>query len=408
MSVQLDSITFNHDSTSATADAINLRRNATEPVIVPEWRHGATINPEDSPAAYAQNPTRGHTITIKARFHRTDANLRSVRIRAVDADTSPPQPTGCLAWLFWLLLVLIRALTGNVLGEVRARTVHFLPTGATAPETFTLRRVRLWRVGVGVYTTNWRWQYRRKGHWVDFATTSHRIYVLLDVPTAPWQQAPYADTNLQLPWTEVLDHACRWAASANTPDTAASLVTSAVYHLGPARVEYDCPGGGSSHYSSPAFDCTAFLDRLRGGTGNGQYVNCSDCATIVSTFANAVGADLWQSRMGFGFELNPILAIGSSTWEPACESSGYGWTGSFSYHEVAWKGACGVNEHVFDGCLQVDGDADPTTAPQTPLLPRNLRFGNSGDGDYRDRLATPAGRATCAPQPGTRTRRAIS
>ena len=33
----------------------------------------------------------------------------------------------------------------------------------------------------------------------------------------------------------------------------------------------DCPGGGSSHYSFGAFDCTAFLERLRGGPGNGYY-----------------------------------------------------------------------------------------------------------------------------------------
>jgi hypothetical protein len=77
-------------------------------------------------------------------------------------------------------------------------------------------------------------------------------------------------------------------------------------------------------------------------------------------------------------------------------------TGSFSFHEVAWKGACGVNEEVFDACLQVDGDPDPTTPPHTALLPVNMRFGNRGD-----RLATPTGRLSCNPQPGTRTRRAI-
>jgi hypothetical protein len=409
MGVVLDAIKFNHDPNSATADALNIRRNATQPVTVPEWRNGVTVNPEDSPAAYAQNATRGRTLTIQAQFHRTDRELTTVSIRAIDADASPPDRGGCLGWLLYLIWLIIRALAGNVLGDVRARTVTFPASGQTGFETFKLTGVRLWKVGVGVRTTNWRWQYRTgsSGVWTDFASTSHRIYVLLDVPTSPWQQAPHQPGNVQLPWTDVLDYACAWASGAMTADDAACKVTAAVFNLGPGTVRYDCPGGGSTHYASPGFDSTAFLERLRGGPGNGAYVNCTDCATIVSTFANAVGADLWQSRMGWGFALNPIHAIGSPLWEPACLSSGYGWTGSFSYHEVAWKGACGATDELFDGCLQVDGDADPTTPPHTPLLPVNLRFGNPGDGDYRDRLATPAGRASCNPQPGTRTRRTL-
>jgi hypothetical protein len=178
-------------------------------------------------------------------------------------------------------------------------------------------------------------------------------------------------------------------------------VTAAVYDLGPGTVEYDCPGGGSSHYSAGNFACTAFLDRVRGGFGNGRYVNCSDCGTIVSTFANALGCDLWSSRMGYQFGLNELLAIGSSTWMTAC-----GW-GGFSYHEVAWSGGCSAGDDVWDACLRVDGDADPVHAPHTALLPTKLRFGNPGDMTYRDRLATPATRGACAPDPVTRVRRTV-
>lgn len=182
---------------------------------------------------------------------------------------------------------------------------------------------------------------------------------------------------------------------------AAALVTRSVYALGPSVVTYDCPGGGSSHYSAGPFDCTAFLERLCGGMGNGVYINCSDCATIVSTFANALGCDLWQSRMGYGFDLNELLAIGSTVWKTAC-----GWP-AFSYHEVAWKGACTAADAVYDACLRVDGDGDPTQPPRVALLPQDLRFGNPGDLLYRDCLATPAGRANCNPQPATRARRAL-
>jgi hypothetical protein len=357
------------------------------------------VTPEDAPAAYSKKETAGNKITIKARFLWTGAGPSTVKIRAVDNVVNPPGPGGCLGFLAWLLRVVIRALFGNVLGEVKKKKVTFSGPGLSSFETFRLVKTRLHQVGVGVRTTSWRWQYKvGGGSWTDFATTSHRIYVLLETPKEPWTQTPYSSANTQLPWTDVLDRACSWAMQAKTRDGAAGAITREVYNLGNSVVTYDCPGGGSTRYAHPNFDCTAFLERLDGGPGNGQYVNCTDCATIVSTFANAVGCDLWQSRMGWGFQLNPLLAIGSSTWQTACN-----W-GGFSYHEVPWKGACTAAEPVFDACLQVDGDADPTTAPHTALLPTNITFGTPGSGGYRDKLS-PSG--NCDPQPGSRQRRSV-
>ena len=99
MSVQLEAIKFNHDSASATHDALNLRRNATEFVIVPEWQRGLSIKPEDSPAAYALAETRGNTITIQAQFRRTDPGLQGVQIRAID-PLLPLGNAGCLGILW--------------------------------------------------------------------------------------------------------------------------------------------------------------------------------------------------------------------------------------------------------------------------------------------------------------------
>ncbi len=407
MSVYLEAVKLNHDGGAATSDALNIRRNKNTPVNVPEWVRGVSVNPEDAPAAYSIAETKGNTLTIKARFSTNDSKLKKkqVEIRALDPTVDPPGDSGCgcaglLKWLGWL----IRLLVGNVLGDVKARLVDFDAAGQTAFETFELEHVRLWDVGVGIRTTTWRWQYRRKKNdpWTDFATSEHRIYVLLEVPKAPWQQTPSTSANTQLPWTDVLDRACVWAFAATSRDAAAEKVTHSVYGLGPSILEYDCPGGGASWYSSGAFNCSAFLDLLGGGPGLGRYINCSDCATIVSTFANSVGCDLWQSRMGYFFDLNPLLAIGSSIWQTACN-----W-GGFSYHEVAWKGACTASDPVWDACLQVDGDADPTSAPHTPLLPVDLRFGTPGSMDYLDRLVTPATRGACQPQTGTRTRRMVT
>jgi len=412
--IQLEAIKFNHDANDASHDAINLRRNASQWVNVPEWQRAICVNPEDSPAAYAVAHTAGNAVTIQASFSCTDPECTSAEIRALDNVVYPgivfvKQPTGCLAWLVKVLIPLIRALVGNVLGDVGATTVSFAG-GQSGFVSFTLVNTRLNGASVGARTTEWRWQYRRTpaDPWTDIAITRHRIYTILDLPTAPWQQTPYQQSNTQLPWTDVLDYACQWSMGATTVEGAGGGVTRGVNDLGPAVVTYDCPGGGGSRYSAGGFDCTDFIERLKGGVGNGYFVNCSDCATFVSTFANALGCDLWQSRMGSAFfHLNPILAIGSSVWQPACHGTP-GWSDGFGYHEVAWTGACDSDENVYDACLKVDGDADPTSAPHTPLLPVNLRFGNPGDGQYRDRLTVPADRANCSPRPTTKTRRTVS
>src|SRR5271169_1653623 len=368
--IAIEAIKFNHNPGSATHDAFNIRKNATQFVHVPEWRRFISINPEDSQAAYGVAPTQGNHVSIEVSLIIDDPGAAFVEVR--------------------------------VENHVKARAVNFI-NGKTGFVGFELIDPPVAGGQVGIWDLQWHWEYRQGPHhpWHHFDLTRHRVYVVLDLPLDPWEQGPYNSGNTQLPWTDVLDRACRWARGATSRDMAAALVTQKVYALGPSIITYDCPGGGSSNYSAGNFDCTAFLDRLAGGLGNGIYVNCSDCATFVSTFANALGCNLWQSRMGYFFALNELLAIGSTVWQTAC-----GW-GSFSYHEVAWEGACTANEDVYDACLRVDGDSDPTSAPHVPLLPQDLRFGNPGDLLYRDRLATPAGRPNCKPRPSTRQHRVV-
>lgn len=211
---------------------------------MPEWRRGLSVRPEDSPAAYAKAAVAGHTLTIKAQLSCTDLKPSTIEVRALDADVDPsPGAGGCLGFIVWLLRLLARAIVGNALGEVAARTITFPASGTTGLESFTLTGVRLDRVGVGVRTTRWRWQYRPAGGgaWTDFATTSHRIYVLLDIPTGPWVQTPGSP---QLPWADVLDRACDGASLATSRNEAAEKITRAVHGRGPSVIEYDCPGGG--------------------------------------------------------------------------------------------------------------------------------------------------------------------
>lgn len=402
MSVQLESIAFNHDPIGHSGDALTIRRNASQAITVPEWRHGVSTTADDSPAAYSLADVHGNSVTVQVELRRTGPCGDVVQVRALDLNAGG----GCLYLIFQALGLggWIKPSPGNLLGRVAARKVYFGSGNLSGSLLFKLADHRLDTAGVEQSITLWRWQYREVpfGQWTDFAISQHRVFALLRTPTAPWQQTPAAASNTQLPWMDLLKYVCTWAKDAHSANEASADITKAIYALGPSVIEYDCPHGGSSWYSWPDFDASALLDRLGGGPGNGIYINCSDCATFVSSCANLIGADLWQSRMGWGFPLNKILAIGSNVWQTAC-----GW-GGFSYHEVAWKDACTENDNIYDACLQVDGDADPTTAPHTPLLPIDMRFGNPGDGDYRDRLCPASSGASCAPQPTTRTRRPVA
>jgi hypothetical protein len=391
MSLLLSAVKFNCDPELPGITALNIRKNGREMVRVPEWQAGASVNPRHSRAAYTTKNTWGRPVLIQAQFLRAIPSLTVAEVRAIPAYAQ------------WGI-----GSSDHLLGATTPRWIRFPPQGETAFETFELRDHHLWAAGVGAHPIQWRWQFREFAGWPwqNFALTEHFIYTLLDRPTLPWVQHPFDAENTQLPWTDVLDYACAWAAGSINRDSAASAITRAVFNLGPALIEYGCPIFALTQYALLYFDCTAFLERLAGGWGNGPYVNCTDCGTIVSTFANALGCDLWQSRMGpvagFYFDTNPIRAIGDLQWSIPCRV----FTG-FQYHEVAWKGACSFQDAVFDACLLVNGNVNPALPPMIPELPANLPFVGWFERGYRERLVTASGQLNCVPQPLLRQRRVI-
>jgi len=353
---EIDSIQFDYDGSSAIA----LKDHLTgAPVALPEFVKGV----RNGPAAY----TAGTLPHIK------------VVLRKLPGFLSGAYAIGA---------------TGS-LGGVRRKTLtpSFHPSGLTDPIDFDLMWPLPGVVDKPFVTLDW---YARRTAApsvpVLVGSASHKIYVVLATPTAPW----VAET----PWVEALELACGWAAGASTTDLAATSITE--QYNGSGRVSYDTVSGATA-YGFSSFNLSQMLDRLNGGLGLGEKVNCTDSADTVSTLANLVGCDLWQSRMEAGFRLNEVIAIGYTTW---AVPFGFG----FTYHEVAWKGACTENDNLFDGCLQVDGDADPTSPPHTPLLPTNMLFGDCTTLNYRLRLCPPTsdGCVRCVPQPGTtRQRRPI-
>lgn len=428
MSADLLEVVFNHDIGSATTDALSTRRNAADPALPPEWRRD--FGPaQPSAACYVRDAIAG-PLVLRARFARRDPDVRRVEVRARRAvvpdlppfwlfllgAAAPRDPAAAywyrLAVALWLSGVIpASASPSNVLGDIEPAEVSFDASGLSGLVPLSLNG-SLQNVPVGAYSVRWIWQCRHspRDPWIDVAVTNHTIYLTLGPPTPPWTQGPFSPANLTLPWLEVLDVACRWAAGAQTLDECADRITRTVNALGRTVVQYDCVGPGSALLGSPhytvvpgIFDCTAFLERLRGGVGNGWYVNCADCAAIVATFANVLGCDLWESKMGgvLPFPLNPTRAIGSSSWQSACA------VGAYAVHEVAWKAQCREGDEVYDACVELDGDSDPTRPPHTPLLPINMPFAIPGAAGYRDRLVAPPGLALCQPLPLTRQRRIV-
>ncbi len=398
MQVILEAIQFNHNSASATCDAFNIRRNETEFVTTPEWRRGRTVRPEQSLAAYAIKEIGQNVITIKAKFRCRNPKVKGVEVRVInllehpcgglanDADgavlsTVHPPPPG----------------VSDVLGIVPPQPVKFLKDG----EILKLKDSKLSQAGVGTHIIHWQWQYRRDAQdsWKNLEKSCHTIYVVHNVPKRPWLQEPYDEDNKQLPWTDVLDYACHWANHTHQPDEAAARVTSSLRDVEKVfLIVYD----PSSFYSDPNFDCTAFLQLLKDGIGKGNRLNCSDCATVVSTFANILGCALWQSTMDMTgtantFRTNPIRLFGRTCWRET----------NFVMHEVAWKARCSERDSLFDATLELDGDDRPSKPPQTPLLPRNLRFGGLRDREYLFRLFSPSNSGSLEPRPTTKQRRPI-
>ena len=373
-------IKFNHDPTHASVDALSIRQDALIPVDIPEWRLGHTTAAQ-SPAAYAIDAVTGKTVTVQAKF----------TIDTTDATSLQIQATG-----------------GGILGAIDATTVNFF-NGVSSPEyvTLNLPSHQLAAGGIQAINAAFAWQYKQGAHaWKPAATTNHRIYTVMTQPSMPWQQSS-DPLESQLPWVTALEYACTWASSKTTATEALTEVTTKINSA--YGLTYDTTSGASFYTAmnptkGNVFLLTSFLIKLGGGTGLGGKVNCTDCATFVTTFSNLVGCNIQASVMGNpsagGFDCNQIQAIGSTSWAYPFPVGGHG---RFSYHEVAWTAATGNSDYIYDACLKLDSSDNPWTWPgsgHTPVLPINFQFTSQPipttlpiatpftSQTYRERLAT--------------------
>ena len=311
MTLTLKTITFNHDPADPAVSALNIRRNKDFEVLVPEYDTADPRPAVEQCAAYSIATTAGHPVKVVLSF----------------GLAQPAQVT-----------YEIKAHGGGVLGPLAQFTVAFNGTvAAVASVPLAARQFH----AVGRRDVSWHWHYREQGTaaWLPLGTTSHRIYLLLDLPPAPWTQA-FADKRN--PWTDLLDECCEVAAGTKTPEHAARAIARRIYLS--YALKYDIKSGADRYdfvFTGNQFNLTDWIDYvIRGNApalpkfcsgGLHEYpdfliVNCYDCAASLGLMSKVVGASVdYHFHQPFG-KLNYVLPIGRGKCNnpfPGCQSAAF-------------------------------------------------------------------------------------
>jgi hypothetical protein len=292
----LKTITLNHDLNSAANSAMNIRRNKDFEVPIPEYDSAIPRTPAESCAAYCIAETTAQSVFIRANF----------TISAPANETYEVQAVG-----------------GGVLGNLD--TVQVVFSGGVSSVTVNMSLAHRNFSAVGRHDITWQWQYRLLGsnNWLNLAATSHRIYIVLKVPPAPWTQTAADKRN---PWTDLLDVCCVKAAGAQTEAAAATYIIKSVNQ--DYSLRYDIVNGAHRYEfrnTGNSFNLTNWIDYVLRGNAPAQplfcagtaeeykhfmIVNCYDCAASSALMAKILGASSDYYFHGpFGY-LRYVIPIG--------------------------------------------------------------------------------------------------
>jgi hypothetical protein len=297
------------------------------------------------PAAYVAPAADGH-VTIRATLFSQDLAGQTVEVCGSRLDGA-----------------------GHAIQDVECRPVTFDASGHSGGIDFSVVMLRL---GIDLDHVRWQWRFEHNGEFKSANITAHQIAIVLATPEKPWTTGtPTSDTTVPL-W-EVLQHACTVARGAGTLREAAVRITKAVFGLwGGQYYRWDpFTETFASDIGSPlAFDCIRFLGLISAQPPAArEKVDCSDVATILSTFASILGCPIQQIALK---ELlcNEVKLVGHD--EPVQKD--------FPLHEIAVSVPMASDPEVWDGCLLVSGD-EPIGPDDSEILPAGLR-----GTEYIDRL----------------------
>lgn len=225
---------------------------------------------------------------------------------------------------------------------------------------------------VGRFEVPWAFSFEVRapdGEWQPLPgtfTVTLRFYGLAGAPALGFTTLPHR------PWIDVVDRIAGWIdGAASDPVAVGALLVQHVYY--DTGLRYDTMSGASAYtdYPRAGFGGAVFYAQDYEDRGHGTTVNCSDAASILSTYGNMVGVDfgyhILTSRLGIdhGFDLDFIRAIGMPAFDDTPFDSG---RGSFRYHAIVG----GPDGRTFDATLALDGDANPAASPFELLLAQDL------------------------------------
>jgi hypothetical protein len=298
--IQLEAITFNHSAGAAATSALNVRINGATATPIPEYVHGPPA--VSHAAAYAMDATAGQATFARARFSRPAGAPDSFEVRASG---------------------------GGVLGRVRQFTVEFDKASSVEVDfPLSLRDFS----AIGRHDVSWNWSFRSGWRWLPFATSRHRIYLLMSTPPLPWTQAPNSAKN---PWTDLLAFSCSMAAGTTNAVDAMRALTKKIHT--DFALKYDITGANQKYgigdtriVGQDMFQMAVWIGWvLKGGILSGaagaqqdkvcpgnphEYFEflspaCFDCAAALALMARSLGipADyVFHEKFGYLNYVEPI------------------------------------------------------------------------------------------------------
>ncbi|MBF0199129.1 MAG: hypothetical protein HQL32_15545 [Planctomycetes bacterium] len=266
--VNVENILFNHNRTSSTNDALNIRENYSTALSLPEFSKGGSNNP----SAYI----KGSSVTILARLSVKPNTITSAKIKAISTDTN-----GSLGDLAEKSVTFNSGISQegsddtSTSGINESEYVEFDVQGALPSKVFTS-------------TESWKWVVTEidgnavSGELEVDSTSGHEVYVLWDTPKAPWTQTVNDAMN---PWVSALEYAVvtSGADGETTEDDAMSAITNSQN----SAKSYI----GSSQYYSFSGGTWSFTNFMTGTDGN-----CLDFAVALDATASVIGMSVAAKR----------------------------------------------------------------------------------------------------------------
>ena len=246
-----------------------------------------------------------------------------------------------------------------------------------------------------------RWRYRVRSAFGSGITQTMAVpfYNFPLRPQLPWVWDSKSDNN---PWTDALDLLWEKGRSefakmkevceqAEIAEVVTKIVNSKVGLVYEDRL-------GASQFGIDAFDVSDFLSVVidekqkvsNRANDVGFLVNCTDCASAVTTFSNLFGGSLYNVKFGtispaetqsegrtifIKFRCNEVRTLGASKCEAPFKRPMS--NGGFGYHEVSMFGEYAHTSSIYDACLEVNENVINIPNVRKPRLPTNLRFSSS-------------------------------